>query len=687
MGERFDAHAKAVGKHCYPSDVVLPGMLWVRAIRARHAHAAIRSIDTAAAREMPGVACVLTASDVPGLNAFGLDVPDQPVLASDRIRFHGEAIAIVAAETDQRARQAADAVVVEAEPLVALSDPLESDDVCGQVELGMGDVEAAADLVRELTYRTPRQEHAFLETEAGCAYHDDGVLTVVAGGQNPFHDRRQLAAILGVPESRLRVLHPMMGGAFGGKEDLNVQPLLALVTWHTGRPCRMMYDREESISAGVKRHPFQVSFRIAATSEGDLVSADVDFVADAGAYTTLSPAVVGLAAEHACGPYAFAGTRIRGRAIFTNNGNASAFRGFGNPQMVAGLEQCVDMLARDTGLGPIEFRRRNLLRPGDVAGFGGPLLGTLGMGRVLDDAQASPLLTEPARWKARLAPHKRRGAGLAIAWQGFGMGAGVKDRAVVRMERQETGRIRLHVSTPDMGQGNLSAYIRIAADELGVPASLLDIADGDSDGPDSGSSNGSRTMFTVGSAVLDAARELRRAIADGGSGPLSAEGRFAPHQPEPITPGLPHAAFASSAQIVLVEVDTLTGEVDVLRVEHYLDAGRVVDRSGVEAQSEGAIAQGLGLALLEDAIIEDGEPRTTRLSTYLIPTALDVPADIITHIVEEPEPLSPLGVRGIGEIGISATAGAVANAIYDAIGRRFARFPITPEHVLEALSS
>ncbi|GAA4970835.1 CO/xanthine dehydrogenase Mo-binding subunit [Nonomuraea thailandensis] len=683
MGERFDAHVKAAGKHRYPSDVALPGMLWVRVVRARHAHATIRAIDTTAARETPGVACVLTASDVPGLNAFGLDVADQPVLASDLIRFHGEAIAIVAADTDQQARRAADAVLVDAEPLEVVSDPLEPADLCGRVELGTGDIDAAladADLVRELTYQTPRQEHAFLETEAGCAYDDDGVLTIVAGGQNPFHDRRQLAAILGVPESRLRVLHPMMGGAFGGKEDLNVQPLLALVTWHTGRPCRMMYDRQESIAAGVKRHSFQVRYRIAATSAGDLVAADVDFVAEAGAYTTLSPAVVGLAAEHACGPYAFAGTRIRGRAAFTNNGNASAFRGFGNPQMVAGLEQCVDMLARDTGLGPIEFRRRNLLRPGEVAGFGRPVLGTLGMGRVLDAAQASPLLTEPIHSET---PHKRRGVGLAIAWQGFGMGAGVKDRALVRLERLESGRIRLHVSTPDMGQGNLSAYIRIAADELGVPASLFDIADGDSDGPDSGSSNGSRTMFTVGSAVLQAARELRRT--DGG--PLSVEGRFAPRQSDPITPGIPHAAFASSAQIVLVEVDTLTGEVDVLRVEHYLDAGRVIDRAGVEAQSEGAIAQGLGLALLEDAIIEDGEPRTTRLSTYLIPSALDVPADIVTFIVEEPEPLSPLGVRGIGEIGISATAAAVANAIYDAVGRRFARFPITPEQVLEALSS
>lgn len=731
---RVDGRMKASGAHRYPSDLARPGSLWLHIVRARTPHARLLAVDTMAAVRSPGVVCILTAADIPGRNGFGLMIDDQPVLVFDRIRYAGEAVAIVVARSDQEARRAADRVVVNSEPLPPVLDrslalsreavALHDDgNLCSTIELGHADVTAAlqfADVVAGIEYSTPRQEHAFLETEAGCAYYDDGdVLTLVVGGQDPFHDRQKLAALLDLDEAAIRVRQPMMGGAFGGKEDLNVQPYLALATWHTKQPTRLMYDRQESIRVGVKRHSFDVSYRIGADSHGRIVGVDVEFTVDAGAYTTLSPAVTNLAAEHACGPYAVPATRVRGRSVFTNNGNASAFRGFGNPQMVAGLEQCVDDLARTLGQGPVEFRRRNLLSAQDTAGFGGTVLGTLGMRRVLDAAESSSLLTEKARWTADgTSPWKRRGVGVAAAWQGFGMGAGVNDRADVRLRLCDSGRLLLHISAPDMGQGSITAFVQIASSELGVPADLFDVVCGDTDGPNAGSSNASRNMYTIGSATLVAARRMRTRILDaaaayaptgsdlrikegcvwwlggkislgrigGIAGSLTVEGTFDPQQPEPIITGLPHASFASSLQIVLLEVDTLTGEIEVLSVEHYVDVGRVINPGGVQAQSEGAIAQGLGFALLEDTIYHAAVPQNTRLSTYLIPSVMDVPASLRTVIVEEPEPLSPLGVRGIGEIGISAVAAAVANAIHDAIGRRFTRFPITAELVLEALS-
>jgi xanthine dehydrogenase molybdenum-binding subunit len=731
---RVDAYAKASGAHRYPSDLVMDGMLWVQVLRAAHPHARIVSIDTSAAAALPGVACILTARDIPGTNTFGLIVHDQPVLCDERVRYMGDAVATVAAESDELARQARALIRVEYAVLPTLTDPLQAllpdapqlhpnGNLCAELRLGHGDVAlgfAQADHIVESSYQTGRQAHVFLETEAGVAYYDDaGLLTVCAGGQNPFKDRQQIARALGLPEAEVRVLHPMMGGAFGGKEDINVQIHLALVTQRTGRPCRLMLDRSESLMVGVKRHPFLVRYKTGVTSAGALTAAEVSILADTGAYTTLGPAVIGLAAEHCCGPYDFPHTSIEARAVFTNNGNASAFRGFGNPQVLVGLEQHMDMLAAAVGMDPIAFRRRNTLRPGQLAGPGHSFAGSISLPRVLDAAERGELYAQREQLKVppAIAPWKRRGVGLAAAWQGYGMGAGVPDAARVRIELQPDGRYHLRAGSPDMGQGSLTALLQIAAHELGCGVADFQASVGDSCGPDSGSSNASRTIFVVGSATASAAIDLRaKILAAAGRlrpdqaqpeldgqvvriagqaiplaelaaefGPLVGAGYFHPQQPDPLIIGVPHAAYSYSVQLALAEVDTLTGEIAVLRMENYLDAGRVINPSGAEGQAEGGMAQGLGYALFEDSLMDGGVVLNARMSSYIIPSLRDVPAQIKVVLLEEPEPLGPYGARGIAEIGLSPTAAAVLNAVYDAIGIRFQRIPLTPEMVLAAL--
>jgi len=735
---RVDAIAKATGAHRYPSDVVQADMLWVQVLRAPYPHATIRAIDHSAAQALPGVVCVLTAKDVPGVNGFGLIVPDQPVLCDEVVRYEGDALAVVAAETDEIARQARALIRVEYEPLPIVADPEQAllpdaphlhrqGNLCAELTLAQGDIAAgfaAADYVFEYTYQTGRQAHAFLETEAGVAYYDEaGLLTICVGGQNPFNDREQVASALGLPEEQIRVLNPMMGGAFGGKEDISVQIYLALVTYHTKRSCRLMLDREESLRAGVKRHPFHVRYKTGVRKDGTLTACEVEIVADAGAYTTLSPAVITVATNHCCGPYHFPHTKITAKAVFTNNGNASAFRGFGNPQMVIGIEQQMDQMARAVGLDGVTFRRRNAIQSGQTSGAGFPVTGTVTLPQVLASVEKSTLWQASEQSKQTSDPSrhslwKKRGVGLAVIWQSFGSGTGTEKGAHTRIELQPTGRYRIHLSAPDLGGGSVTACLQLAAQELHCAVTNFDVVMGDTQGPNAGSSNASRTMFVVGGAVMDGAAKLRNAILtaarqlnlpgepvlNGGQvqagdhvvplaelvaelGPLTADGFFKPALPDqPFVLGAPQA-FGFSAQLALVEVDTLTGEVEVLQLENHLDVGRAINPQGVEGQSEGGIAQGLGYALYEDTLITAGRVQNPRLSTYVIPSIRDMPPVLKTILLQEPEPFAPHGGRGVGEIGLSPTAGTIANAIYDALHLRFAQAPITPEMILAALAS
>jgi CO/xanthine dehydrogenase Mo-binding subunit len=730
---RIDGHAKASGAHVYPSDFVMEDMLWLRVLRAHQPHARILSIDTSATGQVAGVVGVFTAKDVPGSNRVGIVLQDMPVLCEDKVRYVGDAVAIVAAGSDEAAYRARDQINVEYEPLPVVGDARaamepdsarvhEDGNLVSELHFARGDLAAAlgsADFVFENEYQTGRQAHVFLETEAGVAFYgEDGRLTVRVGGQYPQRDQTQIARALGLRNEDVRVIMPMPGGAFGGKDEITVQCYLALVTLLTGRPCRIMLDRDESFLAGIKRHPFHMRYRTACTSGGKLVAAEVELIADTGAYASLGPAVVSLATEHCLGPYYFPVSKIDSYCVYTNNSFAGAFRGFGAPQVVVGIEQQMDVMARAVGMDPVEFRRRNSLRVGQPAALGNVLDAETSLSQVLDAAEHGPVYSQRGRLVQTGARWKKRGVGVAAVWQGVGLGAGMPDYAVVEIALDDRGRYRLLVGSVDLGQGNATAFMQIAAHELGCRVDDVELVMGDTLlGPDSGPSNASRNIIVIGSATASAARDLRQKILQAaveelrsepgdlelagnavvvkgtgrslplaGLGPLL--GRGSAHMPEAeeVSPGIPHKVFGYGAQVALVEVDLLTGEVDVLKIHSVIDAGRVINRQGAEAQSEGGIAQGLGYALSEDTLVADGRILNPRMSTYIIPSIADVPVEIETTILECPEPEGPYGAKGIAEIVMTPTAAAILNAVYAATGERFTRIPLTSERVLGRLS-
>lgn len=692
---RIDADTKARGEHVFPSDFGHAGMLSVRLVRADIAHADILGIETQAAAALEGVACVLTHRDVPGRNGFGLMEADQPVLCDRRVKFAGDVVAVVAATTDEIAYRACRLVKPRFAPLAGIDSPGQAlsgkeGNICAAVDLGFGDVEAVlarSAHVASLAYVTGRQEHAYLETEAGCAFFDgDGRLTIVAGGQNPHHDRQQVAEALGIAEHRIRVLNPPMGGAFGGKEDITVQIYLALVAVKTGMPCRMMFDRSDSIAYSVKRHPFAVSVTVGADARGNLTAFRAELTADTGAYLTLGPAVLTLAAEHCGGPYRFEASRIKGRVLHTNTGNASAFRGFGNPQVIIGIEQAMDILAGKCAKDPVSFRTRNLLRQGDRAAAGHRITSPVTLPALAEAARHGRIMSDPSAACAVSRPWLRRAIGLAFVWQGFGLGAGVESGATVKAARKADRRYELAVSAPDLGEGNMTAFAQIAADVLGCMPEEIDIVTGDSDFAKAGSTNASRSTMVIGSAVARACAMLRGRIDAGEGGELSETASYRPDLPDQVgSPGLPHAGYAYGVQVLVAEVDVMTGLTSIPQVETYLDAGRVINPDGVTGQIEGGFAQGLGFALCEDAKVARGLVLNDRLSTYIIPGIKDVPPRMETILINTPDPSNPLGVRGIAEIGLTPVAACVANAVAQITGRRSERFPITPENIVEAI--
>lgn len=733
---RLDAFSKASGQHVYPSDFTADEMLHLKVLRAAHPHAEIVSVKTETARNLHGVVCVLTAEDIPGINGYGLVVPHQPVLCDRKVRHLGDAIAVVAAETETVARQARDLIEVEYKVLPSLVDPEkallpdavqvhEDGNLCSEINLGHGDIDqgfADADLVIEHTYQTGEQEHAFLETEAGGSYYDEnGVLTVIVGGQNPFNDHRQIVPVLGVEDNQVRVINPPVGGAFGGKEDINVQIFLALATYHTKRPAKMVFSREESIAFGIKRHPYRFNVKTGVRYDGSLTAAQISILADAGGYMMLSGAVLGQAAEHCCGPYNFPNSSINARAVYTNNGNSSAFRGFGNPQAAFAIEQQMDAMADALGMDKLAFRRKNVLTAETETGIGHGhyVQSNLTINQVLDSVEKGSLYRELKKGDYRAThqcPWKKTGIGISTIWQGYGIGADLNDNAAARVELLSNGRYHLNISCPDLGQGNTTGLGQIAANELNCRMVDLDITIGDTFGPNSGSSNASRTTSFVGSAIIGAVSELKRKIlevsktggeqleftADGfiingdqflrkkfaaEKGTITAEYEYSPKQTDAIVIGIPHYHYVYGAQVIKVEVDTLTGEVTVLEIENYLDAGKVINPTAAEGQAEGGLVQGLGYALYEKLIREGGAVINPRLSTYIIPSILDVPANLKNILLEEPEPLGPYGARGIGEATLTPVAPTILNAVHDALGARFTRIPLMPEMILDTLQT
>ncbi len=703
---RPDALDKVTGAARYPADLFTPGMLHAKAIFAHRASARIVSIDAAAAQRMPGVGAVLGANDVP-YNRFGLIEADQPLLCEDRVRFAGDRIALVVADTPEIAAAAASLVAIEYEDLPVVADALEAlrpdaprvhedrSNVLLHQKVRKGDVAAAfrsADVVLDAEFSTGWQEHAYLQPDAGIAYwDDDGRLVLETAGQWLHEDRRQIAAMLRMPEERLVVRYAKIGGAFGGREDLSLPPLVALAAWRLKAPVAMRWSREESIVGHHKRHPFRITSRWAAMRDGTIVAAQTRLVADGGAYASTSAEVLKCATIFATGPYEIANVATDGIVCYTNNVPSGAFRGFGAPQAHFAAESMVTRLAHALGLDPAEVRRKNLYREGDIESTGRPLPAGVSVrevfARCLEESRS--LFPVPLR-NGSLSP-LRRGIGIACGIKNVGYSFGFPEQATATVEL-DVGSVairsaRVRIGTADVGQGAHLVLRQIAAEALDLDLErVYAITDASDEAPNAGSASASRMTLMGGRAVKDACDEARRRWLSGETPAATVQYRAPRTTALDIETGdgTPNYCYGYVAQAVEVEVDVRTGLVRVVRAISVHDVGRAINKQQVEGQIEGCIAQAVGFTLTENFICKEGKILTPYFSTYLLPTALDMP-EIHPVIVENPDPNGPYGARGMAEMALVPFAAAVAAAVHDATGAWVSDLPMTPERVLGAI--
>jgi CO/xanthine dehydrogenase Mo-binding subunit len=713
---RPDALGKVTGASRYPADLVRPGMLRLKVVFAGRPHARIRSLDTSAALAHPGVVAVLTSADVP-YNAFGLIDADQPVLCGEVVRFSGDKIALVAAETQEAAEAGAKLVQVECEDLPVVTDaraalapdaPLVHEELGSNLLLHIpirkGDIArgfAEADVILEGDFETSWQEHAFLQPEAGVAWVDEQERVIVeTAGQWLHEDRRQLAAMLQLPEEQVIVRYAAIGGAFGGREDLSIQHLLALAAWKLRRPVALIWNREESIIGHHKRHPVSVRCRWGARKDGTITAVEAEVISDGGAYASTSVEVTKVATLFASGCYEVANISVDGYAVYTNNIPAGAFRGFGAPQAQFASESMVTRLAHALDTDPAELRRRNIYREGSLEPSQQPLPTGVSalpvLERCIEEAKERLSYGQPGGRIANPAtPHLRRGIGIACGIKNVGYSFGYPDQATAKVAlygKAELERAVVRIGAAEVGQGTHLVLRQIAAETLGLPLAKVEMVTDDSaETPNAGSASASRMTLMGGQAVHRASLAAREQWSGSEEYAASATVQF---RPTPTTPldaetgvGRPNYCYGYAAQAVEVEVNTLTGQVQVLSVISVHDVGRAINRQQVEGQIEGCLAQALGYALLENLQTRDGRILTPYLSTYLLPTVLDMPTAITPVILELADPEGPYGARGVAEMALVPFAPAVAMAIHDATGAWLSQQPMTPERVLAALNA
>jgi CO/xanthine dehydrogenase Mo-binding subunit len=742
---RHDQAEKVAGSTRYAGDLAFASMLHARLVRSPVPSARITGRDASAAVAVPGVVCVLFGEDVPH-NVIWVDVPGQAVevaalkasmevLATDRVRFHGEPVALVVAESEDALAEACDLVVIDYEELPAVFEPEEAladgapevhaaGNLLGEWNIDRGDADAAfaaADVVVEGSYQTQTVDHAYLEPEAGVGWlDDDGVLNLRVATQVVEH-YRDVARILGVPEARVRVIAPYIGGGFGGKEDMTVEPYLGLAVWRTRRPVRMQWTRQESLLARPKRHRMRLEYRTAASSDGRLLGQQIDITADSGAYAYLSALVLLYSAVHACGPYQVSNVRLRARCAYTNNPPTSAFRGFGGMQVVFGYEAQMDLLARELGLTPAEIRKRNALARGDLLPVGQAIETEVALGQTID-----AVLGRAGEKPQPSGPRTAVGRGMASNMQSYGRLVWLNDSAAAWVGFQLDGSLSVRCAVPDVGGGQASSLAQIAAEVLGVPMDQITVHFGDSAlNPLAGTTTATRQLLMSGNAVYEASTTLRDGVlaavaaatgapadglrlADGvitgpdgdlrlpdalvlcrkNNVPIEALGTFFGPKGQPVVKNLRadrvFPDFTFGTHLCDLEVDLDTGQVRLLGYVAAHDVGRAINPRSVQGQITGAVAQGLGMALLEEVVVADGVNLTAGFYQYLIPTATDLP-DIDAVVLESGEGMGPFGARGIGEPPIGPPAAAVASAIQDAIGVRPVVLPMTPERVMHCL--
>jgi CO/xanthine dehydrogenase Mo-binding subunit len=710
------------------------------------ANAHIRRLDVQKARDLPGVRAVLTAADIPGINLRGNVLggrDDQPVLAEDHVRAVGDPVALVAADSLEIAEEAVSRIQVEYESLPLIEDPLravepdapaldERGNLLAHYDFRRGDVEAGfanAAAIVEQTYRNQCVEHAYLEPEAGVAWLDPGGVIHIRCGTQMIENFRFVARILGIPHNQVRIECPYVGGGFGGKIMLTIEPFLALLVKATGRPVRMALTREESILSSTKRHPYTMRYKVGADADGRLTALVADIVGDAGAYTDLSAVLCKYSMVQASGPYRYANVQVDMRMVLTHNPTATAMRGVGSPQITFALEGLMDTLADKLGLDPFEFRKRNYLSKGEALTTGQPLKHAVCLAETLEQSQSvleKALSGSDAAPKENGSKARLRGRGFASNMTGYGR-YGTVAQAYVGM--QMDGSVVVAAGAPDLGSGQGAGYRQVAASLLGLPMDRVTVLLSDSQTtPLVGMTAGSRQFLNTGSAIGCAAEPIVRALKDAAAGLLEApvedivlaEGRaFVRGAPEQ---GVTHAQLvaactATGASLTNlgtfkigsepypgsdtaheagwvdytfggasaeVSVDPETGEVTLLGLGVSHDAGTAVNPQTVTGQFEGGTSYGMGLALFEDCCVKAGKSEANDFGVYLLSTSMDAPG-IGTAIVESGEGTGPFGARGIGEAANNTSAAAIANAVSRAIGVRVTSLPITPEKILLAL--
>lgn len=720
---RVDAEGKVTGQTLYPNDIDLDDQLWMKIRWSDHVHARVLSIDTRPAEALPGVVAVFTAKDVP-VNEYGLVIRDQPVLCgpgsdkpgSDVVRCLADQVAVVVAESAEIAAEAAQLIEIEYEELPAVTDPEAAmqpdapqlhpdtpDNLICHYKIRHGDMEAGwaqADVVVEGEYTTGYQEHAYLQPEAGLSYIDkEGRLTVVVAGQWVHEDQEQIYHALDLPPEQVRVVYPAVGGAFGGREDMSVQIVLALATWRLKRPIKIVWSREESILYHHKRHPVRIRTRWGATREGKITAIEATVIGDAGAYNYTTNKVMGNSHLMVSGPYVVPNAHIDTYGVYTNNIPCGAFRGFGGPQACFAAENQMNKLAEALGLDPVEVRMRNILHEGAVTVTGTPHPPGVSMPKVVeacaresqywqdtDDGWQRTPVPQPSQ------PNRRRGVGFACGFKNIGFSFGFPEQNWATIELHggaEIEKVVLRAAGAEVGQGAHTAFVQMAAQALGVPVEKVELITHDTaETQTSGSSSASRMTFMTGNAIIGAAEKALKRWRNE-ERPATATYQYEPPRTTPFDPetgeSMPNFAYGYVAESAEVEVDLETGLVRVIRVVCANDVGRVINRTAVEGQVEGGVVQAQGYALMENLVSQDGRILNPFFSTYLIPTVYDIPTEVKSVILEYPNPIGPWGVRGMAEMPFIPLAPAVAAAIYDATGVWIDQLPMTPDRVVSEL--
>lgn len=731
---KVDALEKVLGEVRYGADLPAKEPLCLKVVRSPKSHAKIVKIEMDEALRILGVKRVFTAKDIPGKNFVGTITKDQPILCSDRVRYIGDPVALVAAKTSEAAEAAANKVVVVYEDLPALNHPEKALKLNGplihdkgnllfEFHVIKGDVQKGlreSHLIIEKIYQTTWVDHAYLEPDAGISFLDEkGRVTVVCPTQNVHYDQKEVASVLGLSLDQVRIIQCATGGGFGGRLDITIQCLLALAVFHLKKPVKIVYSREEVFQVTSKRHPLTIRYKSGVKEDGTLTAVEVEILGDTGAYASYGPTVGIRSAVHATGPYLIPNVKVRSRMVYTNNSWSGAMRGFGVPQMAFAHESQMDLLAQALKIDPLEFRLKNCLRIGSETATSQTLMASVGIGETLRKVKecrdkANHSREDPKR------PFIKRGVGVGSMWYGIG-NTGIANPSTAQMEIDPNGEVRLCIGVADIGQGSDTVLLQIASEGLGIPLKEIRVIRADTAlTTDAGATSASRQTYISGNSILDAIKYLKqeaikeaglllsmdekdlfyeegkvkartclttslpvREVAKRSGKVIKGEGSFDPETTrlDPRTgQGSPYATYAFATHLAEVEVDTETGKVKVNRVVASHDVGRAIHPKNVIGQITGGVAMGMGFALMEEYV----PGGTTSFVNYLIPTSKDVP-EVIPILVEENEPSGPFGAKGVGEPALIPCAPAILNAIADAIGERIYQLPANLERVLEAV--